>query len=94
MEYIGAADYYFWQGVETAQNKPRIDAEDHADLTFGFNNDCTRACIEAYRWGLCLGQVLTGEEFKELTTHKEYEIIKIEYKNIEEDVNTLVKGNC
>jgi hypothetical protein len=89
MEFIGATDYYFWKGVAQAQNNPQLNAETYPDIEFTFNNHTTRACVEAFKWGLSLGSIITKEEYNELTTSPKPNILKVEYINTEENlINT------
>lgn len=90
MEYIGAADFYFWEGVKAAQN----DKEQHPDLTLQFNNQVVKEAIDAYNWGFCLGLVLTSQEYIDLTTSPKddtIDFIKETKKQIDEMVKNMTK---
>jgi hypothetical protein len=100
MEYIGAADYHFWHGVYMGYNSEGLVSIDFLTPTFHMDNQVTRDCVEAFKWGYCFGLELTENEYIELTTYntpdkvkKEEKLVKIE-QNDEKIVNVPIQGNC
>lgn len=97
MEFVGAADYYFWQGVQIGTMATKSAQPSDFAPEFNQNNDTTKACIEAFGWGFCLGLVLTDKEYISLTTLPEP--VKIDYTEtvVEEKKSTTqpkMVGNC
>lgn len=90
MEYIGAADYYFWQGVLNGLFESQDVNIDSLDIEFPMDNETTRACVEAYKWGVCFGREMTEEEYFELTEPK----VKTKEKEELEVYNTQMIGTC
>ncbi len=68
MQYLGAAHYYFWEGVEAALSNPRLNVDGRLENMFTIKSQVTEDCCEAFSWGFSLGQALTKTEFKNLTT--------------------------
>lgn len=89
MEYVGAADYYFWQGVKDG-------VEGYVEVPeFFMSNETTKSCQEAYTWGASLGRSITHDEYISLTTQPEPIKISVEVK--EEPKSTIqpkMVGNC
>lgn len=97
MEYIGAADYYFWEGVKKGLGRSiNLVEEEVAQLSIFGNNDTSWACYEAFGWGYCLGTTLTQEEYRDLTTVSFPIKVKAKDKEtgLEEMVNINIEGNC
>jgi len=96
MDYIGAADYYYWQGVKEGMGAKLTDLPGLLSDMFVMKNKTTDECLDAYEWGFCLGQVLTVKEYLELTTPPEP--VKIEYVEEEKEIKTTIQpkmvGNC
>lgn len=93
MQYFGAADYYFWQGVKDATG-PVVDNDVNNPPKFHQDNQVTQSCIEAWQWGFSLGRNLTEKEYLELTTEPDLrDNMKTE---TEEPVleETNIVGNC
>ena len=89
MEYVGAADYYFWQGVKDG-------VEGYVEVPeFFMNNETTKSCQEAYTWGASLGRSITQDEYIALTNPTQPE--KIETVEVIEQKSTMqnnMVGNC
>lgn len=97
MMYLGAADYYFWQGVKSGQDCSIYMNPDDMVPSFHMDNETTRACCEAFKWGFCLGQVLTIEEYQDLIKEPENakEILQPADKSDEFDYKyEQPLGNC
>lgn len=92
MEYMGAADYYFWNGVYIGHNSSKLSDIDLVKPTFAIHNTVTIECSNAFNWGFCLGLELTEEEYKELTTPISSSII--EESSYKKEVNVNMVGNC
>lgn len=93
MEFVGAADYYFWQGVQIGTMATKAAQSSDFAPTFSQNNSTTKECIEAFEWGFYLGLVLTEEEYVSLTTLPELDRdIIIEEKKVVTQPNMV--GNC
>lgn len=91
MNYLGAADYYFWYGVKTAQIDPQFPINDYPELGLALGGPCSEACTEAYQWGLALGLLITGEDYLELTTEPQ------DVRMIQSEPDTMrnnMIGNC
>lgn len=86
MEYVGAADYYFWQGVKDS-------VEGYVEVPeFFMSNETTKNCQESYTWGASVGRCLTQEEYKDLTTPPQPE--KIEPVVEKSTMQNIMVGNC
>jgi hypothetical protein len=101
MEYVGAADWHFWMGVFYAYNGLGQEDMEFLAPTFNMDNQVTKDCLEAYKWGWALGLELTEDEYIELTTSPKDDIVefipvKVDKVKDEQDFETLIKivGNC
>lgn len=99
MEFLGAADYYFWQGVKKGLGRSiNLVDEEVAQLYVFGHNEVSWSCYEAFGWGYCFGTELTQDEYNELTSiitpDKVEEVKEIVELNLEEKINTQIQGNC
>lgn len=94
MEYIGAADYHFWNGVYMGYNGEGLASIEISSPSLAFDNEVSRSCLEAFKWGFYLGEELTEEEYISLTTMTKSNIIKKKAKPEKEIVNVKIEGNC
>lgn len=96
MNYIGAADYYFWQGVRKGNKSSINDLQYDIDQFYIFgNNDVSKACYEAYKWGYIWGINLTQEEYLDLTNdpiNVTIEEINEAFDKVYKELN--IEGNC
>ena len=92
MQYFGAADYYFWQGVKDGCIASPKQLRGEFELGFSANNQTTKACIDSYHWGFFLGIILTHEEYVELTT--EPDLRDNTKTETEEPALETTVGNC
>lgn len=94
MDYIGAADYYFWKGVKKGLGCS-INLVDKVvkDLYIFGNNDVSRACYEAYGWGYCFGTRLTQEQYLDLTVNPVHVTIE-EIDKVFDEVANEIRGIC
>lgn len=92
MEYVGAAEFYFWQGVQMGNMSTKHAQPSDFAPTFSMVNDVTKACLEAFTNGFCLGLAVTEEEFAEMIAVPEREVETF----IETKPTTQPKmvGNC
>lgn len=68
MYFNGAAEWFFWLGVEDGLNASISDMDDGLDGILLMDTIVSRACGDSYRWGFCLGVALTPEEYAYLTS--------------------------
>lgn len=94
MNYIGAADVFFWKGVKKGIGSTiNVVDEEIAQLYIFGNNDVSRACYEAYGWGYCFGTQITKSQYLDLTNNP----VHVTIKEIEEafiEVGFNIEGNC
>jgi hypothetical protein len=91
MEYLGAAEWYFWLGVKTPQDGPRMTIDNYPELDLTLTGQVANDCITAYKWGLMFGLELTEEEYIDLTEYKESAKVEfIEKKTMQPNMI----GNC
>jgi len=107
MEYYGAADYFFWQGVERAQIHPNVDLQEILANIMPIETQTAMECRDAYMWGFWWGRSWTLFEYCDMMALSiEYEATNVNIvsstdgsiKEIDStyDVNKgfPVKGNC
>lgn len=75
MFYFGAAEWHFWIGVEDGINARLHGLKLEPEIEFWANNAVTKACVESFRWGFCLGLALTPDEYEYLTSEPESDIV-------------------
>jgi len=95
MQYFGAADYFFWQGVFHAICYYNYKKAMSRAPTFHMDNATTKACSEAFKWGVCFGLAISEKEYVELTIYPE--TVKIIVPEIEEEKmssNPNIVGTC
>lgn len=92
MQYFGAGDYYFWQGVKAGQWLHENWSPDEVCPSFAMDNETTRACQEAWKWGYLFGKEISKEEYIILTTEPDLR----DNKKTEEalEIEGAVAGNC
>lgn len=70
MIYLGAQEYFFYEGISRGFNGSVKDISWLLKDKFAFDNQVSRDCLRAFKWGFCLGLILTYQEYIELTTYK------------------------
>ena len=99
MEFIGAAEFFFWQGVAKGVNatmRDLFDLDQYVNGMFHANNPTTDSCREAYAMGFFFGGALTQEEYNELTAPEKDDIVTnwIDKVIKKQTIQTNVIGNC
>lgn len=103
MEYIGAADFFFWQGVKDGLYNDIKALPSLLRGKFVFTNKVTKECTESFTWGFCFGLILTQKEYNDLTTYKKDDILITNQTGVQvndvvindEDLaNTTLTGVC
>jgi hypothetical protein len=98
MDFMGAADYYFWEGVLKGKMGFKDDLNQGVSDMFTFTNQTSIDCLEAFKWGICLGLIITEDEYISLTTIEKP--VNIEAKNkskvkvIKNRPKRQMIGNC
>ena len=92
MIYIGAEEYYFWQGIEAGA----LGLE--SQIVLQIRTKISLDCELAYICGFAIGEEMTKREFNHLTKPKirlKANTIKKKDKNkFKNIINTNIKGNC
>lgn len=103
MEYYGAADFFFWQGIKEGFNNDIKALPSLLRGKFVFTNKVTKECTESFTWGFCFGLILTQKEYNNLTSSKIEGILVINQTGVQvndvvindEDLaNTTLTGVC
>ena len=102
MNYNGAVEYFFYKGVESAQNGEYTTLGENPRQIVIFGGRVTEKCREAFVLGHELGLVMTQADYKYLTKtpnpvkNKRKDIILKKKKDKVSiiDKDYPIKGNC
>jgi len=105
MDFHGAEEYYFWQGIkEGSPNRRHIDLNERLGTLVAIDGNMAEKCREAFRSGYEIGRLTTPEEYKALTSEPKCIIVKKKRKKATKKKEIVVideldktypyKGNC
>lgn len=88
MKYIGAAEWFFYEGILKGFTGSVKDLPGLLKDKFVFKNQVTKDCTNAFIWGFCFGLILTYEEYINLTSYKKD--VTLVTKVMEDQINGIV----